>query len=192
MPAPLDAGSLQAAWDAASHPGHRWSGGVALRAHGCCGASLSSLSNDVNDILQCDAHGWGPGQIDGQWLGKDDCRSRRRFEPLLGPDIELWCNLPSSRGKQADLRPSLYALRARRRCIVQRWLAAGLFATLGGAWAPAHAPHSVPCGVYYVIAVLEGSRSTLQARAFAPSQPSRARMQPVHTMGRSRTILATP
>ena len=191
LPGALTAGPLHAALDAASHPGHRCSGGVALCAHGHCRASLSSLSNDVYDMLQCKANGWGPRQIDGYCLGNDGCRSQGRSERRLGPDIEVWCNRPSSCGKQAGLGASLCTLRARRWCIAQRWLAAGLLATLGRAWAPALAPHLVPYGVYYVIALLEGSSSTLQARALAPPRPSRERVQPTHTPGISRALLAT-
>ena len=38
----------------------------------------------------------------------------------------------------------------------------------------------------------QGSRSTLQARAFAPHRPSRARILPTHTPGGSRTRFVTP
>ena len=149
------------------------------------------LSNDVYDMLQCKANGRGPRQIDGYCLGNDGCRSRGRSERRLSPDIEVWCDRSSSCGKQAGLGASLCTLRARRWCIAQRWLAAGLLATLGRAWAPALAPHLVPYGVYYVIALLEGSSSTLQARALAPPRPSRERVQPTHTPGISRALLAT-
>ena len=119
LPGALTAGPLHAALDAASHPGHRCSGGVALCAHGHCRASLSSLSNDVYDMLQCKANGWGPRQIDGYCLGNDGCRSRGRSERRLSPDMEVWCNRPSSCGKQAGLGASLCTLRARRWCIAQ-------------------------------------------------------------------------
>ena len=45
--------------------------------------------------------------------------------------------------------------------------------------------------VDYVIALLKGSRSRLQARAFALPRPSRARVQSMCTPRRSRTFLAT-
>ena len=55
---------------------------------------------------------------------------------------------------QAGLAARVCTQSARRSCFGQLWSMAALFAAVRSVRAPALAPHSVPCGVYNVIALL--------------------------------------